>query len=409
MRPAGRDRRGRLLRQLRPCARIQRSHNDSRYRTGRASPAGHELTRITFGVDPQPSRPRCIAPAPPVPGLDPASVVLTDPSVPEEKRFCSGSDCGEPVGRRRGDEPGRTEGFCRKCGHPFSFTPKLAPGDVVGGQYAIVGCIAHGGLGWIYLALDRRVEDRWVVLKGLLNTSDDDAMAAALAERRFLAEVEHPNIVKIHNFVEHGQDGYIVMEYAGNTSLKDVLVRRRDDERWRGLADSRDRRRRVRPRDPPGVGPPTRARAAVLRLQARQRDADRPLGEVDRSRRRLSHGRRSESRLGHRRLPGARDRADRADGRVRSLHRRSDARGAVHRLRRVPEHLQDQPARARDGARVRGVRFAVPRHRARDRTCDRRPFRIRRSARRSARWRVARSQSRARWEAGHGDQRELHR
>ena len=39
-------------------------------------------------------------------------------------------------------------------------------------------------------------------------------MAAALAERRFLAEVEHPNIVKIHNFVEHGGDGYIVMEYV---------------------------------------------------------------------------------------------------------------------------------------------------------------------------------------------------
>ncbi len=52
---------------------------------------------------------------------------------------------------------------------------------------------------------------------------DDDAMAAALAERRFLAEVEHPNIVRIHNFVQHGSSGYIVMEYVGGTSLKDIL------------------------------------------------------------------------------------------------------------------------------------------------------------------------------------------
>jgi serine/threonine-protein kinase PknG len=82
-------------------------------------------------------------------------------------------------------------------------------------------------LGWIYLAKDRRVADRWVVLKGLLDSTDEDAMAAALAERRFLAEVEHPNIVKIFNFVEHQGSGYIVMEYVGGTSLKDLLADRR--------------------------------------------------------------------------------------------------------------------------------------------------------------------------------------
>ena len=53
-------------------------------------------------------------------------------------------------------------------------------------------------------------------------------MAAALAERRFLAEVEHPNIVKIHNFVEHHGDGYIVMEYVDGVSLKRHARERRD-------------------------------------------------------------------------------------------------------------------------------------------------------------------------------------
>ena len=127
----------------------------------------------------------------------------------------------------RDGEPGRVEGFCRRCGHPFSFVAKLHPGELVAGQYEVAGCLAHGGMGWIYLAKDRRVADRWVVLKGLLNTSDGDAMAAALAERRFLAEVEHPNIVKIHNFVEHGGDGYIVMEYVNGQSLRGVLDARR--------------------------------------------------------------------------------------------------------------------------------------------------------------------------------------
>ncbi|MEU0397628.1 tetratricopeptide repeat protein [Streptomyces sp. NPDC006208] len=170
---------------------------------------------------------------PEVPRPDPRSAVMADPEVPERKRFCSRSDCGAPVGRARGDRPGRTEGFCTKCGHPYSFVPKLAAGDIVHGQYEVMGCLAHGGLGWVYLAVDRAVSDRWVVLKGLLDTGDQDAMAAAISERRFLAEIEHSNIVRIYNFVEHldqrtgSLDGYIVMEYVGGKSLKEIANGRR--------------------------------------------------------------------------------------------------------------------------------------------------------------------------------------
>ncbi|WP_428957665.1 tetratricopeptide repeat protein [Streptomyces sp. cg35] len=170
---------------------------------------------------------------PDVPRPDPRVMVQENPEVPERKRFCSRSDCGAPVGRSRGDRPGRTEGFCTKCGHPYSFVPKLGAGDIVHGQYEVVGCLAHGGLGWVYLAIDRAVSDRWVVLKGLLDTGDQDAMAAAISERRFLAEIEHSNIVRIYNFVEHldqrtgSMDGYIVMEYVGGKSLKEIANERR--------------------------------------------------------------------------------------------------------------------------------------------------------------------------------------
>ncbi|MEU2713542.1 tetratricopeptide repeat protein [Streptomyces sp. NPDC007205] len=173
---------------------------------------------------------------PQVPRPDPRAMVLENPEVPERKRFCSRSACGAPVGRARGDRPGRTEGFCTKCGHPYSFVPKLKAGDVVHGQYEVAGCLAHGGLGWVYLAVDRAVSDRWVVLKGLLDTGDQDAMAAAISERRFLAEIEHANIVRIYNFVEHldqrtgSLDGYIVMEYVGGKSLKEIANARRSPD-----------------------------------------------------------------------------------------------------------------------------------------------------------------------------------
>src|SRR5260370_14045099 len=54
-------------------------------------------------------------------------------------------------------------------------------------------------------------------------------MAAAVAERQFLAQVEHPNIVRIYNFVQQADRrtgeaaGYIVMEYVGGKSLKEIL------------------------------------------------------------------------------------------------------------------------------------------------------------------------------------------
>jgi serine/threonine-protein kinase PknG len=171
---------------------------------------------------------------PPVPLRDPATAVMSDPQVPESHRFCA--TCGEPVGRSRKGKPGRAEGFCGRDRTPFSFVPRLSPGDLVEKRYEILGALAHGGLGWIYLARDRNISesgaDRWVVLKGLINTGDADAMAAAMAERRFLVEVDHPNIVKVYDFAQHPDPktgemvGYIVMEYVGGRSLKDLALNR---------------------------------------------------------------------------------------------------------------------------------------------------------------------------------------
>ncbi|MFC6015785.1 tetratricopeptide repeat protein [Plantactinospora solaniradicis] len=178
-----------------------------------------------------------------VPLRDPATAVMSEPKVAESRRFCV--SCEKPVGRGRDGKPGRAEGFCPHCGSQFSFLPRLGAGDVINARYEILGALAYGGLGWIYLARDRNVSDtvsdRWVVLKGLINTSDADAMASAVAERRFLVELDHPNIVKIHDFVEHPDPrtgtpvGYIVMEYVGGQSLRDMLLARRRDSGQRAL------------------------------------------------------------------------------------------------------------------------------------------------------------------------------
>ncbi len=170
-------------------------------------------------------------PAPPL--GDAAAAVLPDPSVSESRRFCS--RCQLPVGRSHNGAPGRAEGFCPRDSTPFSFVPKLAAGDRIN-QFEVVGCLAHGGVGWIYLARDLNLDGSWRVLKGLRNSGDIGAWEAVVAERRFLAQVDHPNIVKIYDFVQNvhpktgSVTGYLVMEFVSGRSLQQMLMEQRGSE-----------------------------------------------------------------------------------------------------------------------------------------------------------------------------------
>ena len=171
-------------------SRRQRAHSASALYTRRGS-SGDGL----IAVPAQPDR-------------DPLDLVLANAEVPSHKRRCPA--CAAKVAR--------VAGYCSQCGEAYDFTPRLRAGDVVQGKLSILGPIAYGGLGWIYLGRDTLLE-RWVVLKGLLNGKDSAGAAAAVAERQFLAAVKHPKIVAIYDFIEHGGDGYIVMEYVGGHTL----------------------------------------------------------------------------------------------------------------------------------------------------------------------------------------------
>ena len=195
---------------------------------------------------------------PDVPRADPLVNLMPEAKVPEGKRFCSGTRAdGQPCearlirerctkcghtheysgAPRKGCEKcgapcqtiSREKGFCNACGTPYDFRPKLHPGNLVAGQYEVAGCIAFGGMGWVYLAKDVTL-NRYVVLKGLVNSSDPNFAKAAVAERQFLAEIKHPNIVSVYTCVSdsHEVDGeidtqaYTVMEFVGGKTLKSL-------------------------------------------------------------------------------------------------------------------------------------------------------------------------------------------
>ena len=199
---------------------------------------------------------------PDIPKADPVQDLMTEAKVPENKRFCTGTrsdgtPCETPLTREKCTQCGHTheytgtprkgcakcggtcevvareKGFCNVCGTPYDFRPKLKHSDMVAGQYEVGGCIAFGGMGWIYLAKDVTL-NRYVVLKGLVNSSDPNLAKAAVAERQFLAEVKHANIVGVYTCVSDTRqvDGktdthaYTVMEYVGGKTLKSLRQER---------------------------------------------------------------------------------------------------------------------------------------------------------------------------------------
>ncbi len=181
-----------------PSTRSARSTKSTRSTRSGSIRTGRATSRMLGG---RPLARPALAPVDPL-----ASLVA--PVVPDRKRFCS--SCDTPLKR--------DSGFCAKCGQEYSFIPTLKEGDVVAGKYEVKGTVAFGGLGWIYLALDT-VLNRWVILKGLLNSKDPHMLEVAVQEREYLAAVKHPNIVGIYDFVSQGTEGFIVMESVNGKTL----------------------------------------------------------------------------------------------------------------------------------------------------------------------------------------------
>ncbi|WP_079343882.1 serine/threonine-protein kinase [Streptomyces antioxidans] len=155
-------------------------------------------------------------------------LVMDDPRPPSRGQTCGWQGCEEIVGAPYAGQPGLSRGYCPRCRHPFDFTPRLSPGDLLGDQYRVIGCVGYGGLGWVYLAEDTQLDDQPVAIKGLINNEDEAALRVAVEERRYLTMLDHPGIVRIINYVTQPDPrggaltGYIVMEFVGGMTLAQI-------------------------------------------------------------------------------------------------------------------------------------------------------------------------------------------
>ncbi|MDT5059998.1 MAG: eukaryotic-like serine/threonine-protein kinase [Acidobacteriota bacterium] len=104
--------------------------------------------------------------------------------------------------------------------------PERLIGETLDGRYFIEKELGHGGVGVVYLALDRRLLDKCVVVKVLLERwlQDEWIVGKFLHEKEALARIDHPGIIGI---LDAGElpDGkpYIVMQCVDGVTLRSVM------------------------------------------------------------------------------------------------------------------------------------------------------------------------------------------
>src|SRR5260370_35835446 len=95
------------------------------------------------------------------------------------------------------------------------------------GQFRIVEGIGAGGMATVFKAY-QPTRDRYVAVKVLpvCHAGDPIYVKRFTQESRFVAKLQHANIVQIHDFGTEGDITYIVMEYVEGGTLKDRLKQR---------------------------------------------------------------------------------------------------------------------------------------------------------------------------------------
>ena len=102
----------------------------------------------------------------------------------------------------------------------------LNPGSVIAGRYEVLQLLGRGGMGVVYKAHDR-VLDETVAIKVLLAhvASEPDMERRFRSEIKLARKVRHRNVCGIHEYGEDGGLRFIAMEYIEGVDLRHSLTR----------------------------------------------------------------------------------------------------------------------------------------------------------------------------------------
>ena len=105
-------------------------------------------------------------------------------------------------------------------------TGMMRPGDLVGGRFEIVRLISRGGMGAVFEALDRKLNEP-VAIKVIAPeySRDRKLLERFLREVQIARRISHPNICRIHDLGEHNGAPYLSMELLQGETLARRLER----------------------------------------------------------------------------------------------------------------------------------------------------------------------------------------
>lgn len=101
---------------------------------------------------------------------------------------------------------------------------ELTPGDRLADRYKVIRRIGGGGFGTVYLVEDQMVKDELIlkILSPYLSL-DDGMIKRFVQELKLARRITHPNIIRIHDFLDLGGAHAISMEYFPGRDLARVL------------------------------------------------------------------------------------------------------------------------------------------------------------------------------------------
>ena len=95
-----------------------------------------------------------------------------------------------------------------------------AQATLIGGRYRLMREIGRGGMGAVWLAVDE-VLGRDVAVKriGVFPGDSSADLARAQREARLAAQLNHPHVVAVYDFVSEGDEQWLVMEHVAGSDL----------------------------------------------------------------------------------------------------------------------------------------------------------------------------------------------
>jgi tRNA A-37 threonylcarbamoyl transferase component Bud32 len=95
-----------------------------------------------------------------------------------------------------------------------------------GGRYQVTAALGAGGMGLVYRARDTQLGREVVIKVPRRSMLADPGFASRFdRESRWLANLSHPHIVKVHDVGNHDDRPFVVLEYLPGGSLRDRLRR----------------------------------------------------------------------------------------------------------------------------------------------------------------------------------------